>query len=435
MKKMIIRSGMAPYDNFDAPYIINNNSIGCNVGNLVYQYGVFRTLMTDGVSITPDYYDFGPERADEINEKFDCYIIPLADAFREPFIPSLNKYTKLIKKLKIPVIVIGVGLRAPYEPDLETGFPFDNDVKEFIAAVLEKSNIIGVRGEITSQYLSNLGFKEGRDHMVIGCPSMYSFGRQLKIRSTNISSESLVCINSSAIAPENVIEFIARSMKDFETHYFIPQWLSEMKLTYTGTHSLNENVKNYPTNTSHYLYKENKVRFFLNVPTWIEFMKIADLSFGSRIHGNIVSTLAGTPSVVVAKDARMRELVEYHQLTSISPYDISSDDSILSIIDELDFQRPEKKHPENFREFLSFLEQNNLDHIYKNEEEPLTTNLDRKILEKELRPPLTSINSCSIEELVERWDSFFPFAEQKQKDRINEYRGVIKRMKRKLKFE
>src|SRR5690606_18623670 len=102
---------------------------------------------------------------------------------------------------------------------------------------------------------------------------------------------------------------------------------------------------------------------------------------------------------------------------------------------ELDFQRPEKKHPENFRQFLSFLEQNNLDHIYKNEEEPLTTNLDREILEKGLRPPLTSINSCSIEELVERWDSFFPFAEQKQKDRINEYRGVIKRMKRKLKFE
>src|SRR5690625_3221177 len=103
MKNILIRSGMSPFDTFDAPHIIMNNSIGGNVGNLIYQYSAFRTLMTEGTTITPDYYNFSPKRADEINEKYDCYVIPLADAFRPDFVPSLRRYTSLIKKLKIPV--------------------------------------------------------------------------------------------------------------------------------------------------------------------------------------------------------------------------------------------------------------------------------------------------------------------------------------------
>src|SRR5699024_2597558 len=125
-------------------------------GNLVYQYSIIRTLMTEDTTITPDYYKRNPNRAEEINEKYDCYIIPLADAFREDFIPILRDYTKLIKKLTIPVVVIGVGLRAPFEPKLNEGFPFDEDVKQFVKAVLEKSSMLGLRGEITSEYLSKL---------------------------------------------------------------------------------------------------------------------------------------------------------------------------------------------------------------------------------------------------------------------------------------
>ncbi len=103
--------------------MIVRNSIGGNVGNLVYAYSVFRTLMTEETTITPDYYRIHPADAEQINKTYDMYIIPLADAFREDFVPSLRKYTQLIKKLTIPVVVIGVGLRAPFEPKLNEGFP------------------------------------------------------------------------------------------------------------------------------------------------------------------------------------------------------------------------------------------------------------------------------------------------------------------------
>ncbi|WP_047596347.1 polysaccharide pyruvyl transferase family protein, partial [Salmonella enterica] len=81
--------------------------------------------------------------------------------------------TQLIRKLKIPVIVTGVGLRANYEPQLDEGFSFDEDVTNFVKAVLEKSAQIGVRGQITADYLKKLGFNAELDFRVIGCPSLY----------------------------------------------------------------------------------------------------------------------------------------------------------------------------------------------------------------------------------------------------------------------
>jgi len=415
MKNILMRSGMSPMDTFDASHIILNNSIGGNVGNLIYAYSVFRTLMTEETTITPDYYKIDPNKADEINEKYDCYIIPLADAFRQQFVPELRRYTKLIKKLKIPVVVIGVGLRAPFEPKLNEGFPFDEDVKAFVSAVLEKSNMIGLRGEITSKYLTGLGFREDVDHTVIGCPSMYAFGRELNIRETNITKESMICVNSSKLSPKNVLDFITRGMEEYPNHYFIPQWMKEMKLTYLGSPPVeNKSSGNYPVKMSDPTYMNNRVRFFLNAPTWLDFMRQADLSFGARLHGNITATIAGTPSILLPKDARMRELAEYHSLTHVMANEITDETKLSDLIEKCDFQQPAKKQAGNFDYFIEFLNQNNLDHIYKNTFNPSTIPLDEKLAEIQLLPPITPISGCSLEEMVERWEKYYPLEEKKQ---------------------
>ncbi|WP_099159452.1 polysaccharide pyruvyl transferase family protein [Virgibacillus ndiopensis] len=435
MKNILIRSGISPLDTFDAPHMIVNNSIGGNVGNLVYAYSVFRTLMTEETTITPDYYNYDPKMADEINEKYDCYIIPLADAFRKQFAPSLRKYTKLIKKLKIPVVVIGVGLRAPFEPKLNEGFPFDEDVKAFVSAVLEKSNMIGLRGEITSKYLSGLGFREGIDHTVIGCPSMYTFGRELNIRETNITKDSVVCVNSSKLSPKNVLDFITRSTEEFPNHYFIPQWMKEMILIYAGSPSVAKSSDNYPVKMSDPIYMNNRVRFFLNVPTWLDFLRQADLSFGARLHGNITATIAGTPSILIPKDARMRELAEYHNLTHVPANEITDETTLTDLIEKSDFKLPEKNQAKNFDHFINFLNKNNLDHIYKNNHTPERIPLEDKLSEIELLSPIYPVSGCSLEEMVERWEKYYPLIEEKeakakknQKNKLAEKDKTIKKL-------
>lgn len=426
MKNILIRSGMSPFDTFDAPHIIMNNSIGGNVGNLIYQYSVFRTLMTEGTTITPDYYNFSPKRADEINEKYDYYVIPLADAFRQDFVPSLRRFTQLIKKLKIPVIVIGVGLRAPFEPKLNEGFPFDEDVKAFVSAVLEKSPMLGLRGEITSEYLTKLGFREGVDHTVIGCPSMYTFGRELKIRETNITKDSMVTVNSSLLSPDNVLDFIARGMEEFPNHYFIPQWMKELILTYTGGPPLREkSTGNYPVKMSDPTYMNNRVRYFLNAKTWFDFIGQADLSFGARLHGNITATLAGTPSILTVKDARMRELAEYHGLTSINKNEITEDLKLSEVIEKVDFQKPTKYQAKNFDNYINFLDKNGLDHIYKETNHPERVPFDEKIAQVQHQPPVTPISGCSLEEMVDRLEKYYPLAEEKNAKAIRNEKNKV----------
>lgn len=415
MKKILIRAGMSPLEPFDAAKMMIDNTFGGNIGNLIYQFSVFRTLMTEDTIITPDYYTYGPERAEEINANYDCYVIPLADAFRNEFIPSLRRYTKLINKLKIPVIVIGVGLRAPFEPKLNEGFPFDKDVKNFVQAVLKKSSIIGVRGEITAKYLTRLGFREGIDHVVIGCPSMYTFGRELHIRNTHITEESKICVNSSRRSQKKVLDFIARGMEEYPNHYFIPQWLKELKLTYLGAPSIAEVSKKYPIKMSDPVYMNNRVRFFLNVPTWLDFMKEADLSFGARLHGNIAATIAGTPSLIIPKDARMRELAEYHQLTKLMANKITSKTTLSGIIEKSDFQAPTKVQAKNFGHFIDFLNKNKLEHIYKHTNTPSIVPLDQRLAEIQLQPPVHPVSGCSLEEMVERWERYYPL-ENSQKN-------------------
>lgn len=408
MKKILLRTGMSPLDIFSADKIIKNNSIGGNVGNLIYQFGVVRTIMTEDTEIVPDYYSYddSAERINIINKEYDAYVIPLADAFRQQFVPSLKKYTKLIKKLTIPVYVIGVGLRAPFEPKLEEGFPFDEDVKNFVTAVLEKSQTIGVRGQITADYLTRLGFVEGQDHMVIGCPSMYSFGRELHIREPQITKESLISFNSSKLSPNNVLSFIDRTMKQYTNHYFIPQWMKELELVYSGKIQVGDKHPFYPTNMKDPVYLNDRVRYFLNAKTWIDFLKGADLSIGARLHGNITATIAGTPSILLVKDARMRELAEYHQLTYITSNDINEQTNLSELIETLDFKRPEKKQAENFDRFISFLDLNNIDHIYRKTLNPKDVPLDLALENVNSLPALKTIAGVSMKDMLDRWEAY-----------------------------
>ncbi|MEI3607583.1 polysaccharide pyruvyl transferase family protein [Pseudogracilibacillus sp. SE30717A] len=424
MKNILIRSGISPLDTFDPAYMLIKNSIGGNVGNLIYAYSVYRTLMTENTNIVPDYYRINEQDADKINKTYDYYIIPLADAFRQNFIPHLRKYTKLIKKLTIPVIVIGVGLRAPFEPKLGEGFPFDKDVIAFVNAVLDKSAMIGVRGEITAQYLNRLGFREEIDHTVIGCPSMYTFGKALEIRNTNITKDSLICFNSSMLSPKNVLDFITRGMKEFPNHYFIPQWLKEMKLVFSGTPSLNEKADNYPAKMSHPVYANNRVRFFLNAATWIDFMRRIDLSFGARLHGNVTATIAGTPSIIIPKDARMRELAEHHNLTRVWWNDITEDTFLEDIIEKSDFKAPEKVQTRNFEHFIKFLNKNNLSHIYNEQQVSDVVPLEEKISKLELQPPLTPVTGCNNSDLLLRLQKIQQLLEKENSEKANKIKGI-----------
>src|SRR5699024_10828668 len=281
--------------------------------------------------------------------------------------------------------------------------------------VLEKSACIGVRGQITADYLSTLGFKEGKDHMVIGCPSMYTFGENLKIKiPQNFSTNSTVSINNSLHSPDHLIKFIHDSANEFNDFYFVPQWMKELEMVYGLKNSLKntESFFGYPTKPSNNYYTKDKVRFFTDAYAWINYFKDIDLSFGARLHGNITATIAGTPSILFPKDARMRELAVYHNLTHVMANEITDRTSIWDLIETVDFSAPEKVQKKNFENFISFLNKNKLSNVYT-KNKVANNSFDNQ------DSHVKNFFNCSYEEQVSRIEFMNNLNDKKSKRSLN----------------
>lgn len=362
MKKILVRAGMNPWDLYTPDEVLSRNLIGNNSGNLIYAYGIFQALESKKVSLEADYYQAGPEKAEKINREYGAYVIPLADGFRKDFIPHLVQMTKLIKKLTIPCIVPGVGLRAPYEPDIKEKRPFDKEVKAFVKAVLNHSSMIGVRGEITGAYLKQLGFREEMDYRVIGCPSMYARGMGVEVKKPVLTEKSKINVNYSVLSPPEVIRFLNRVLQERENAWLTTQRINELKLLYLGTSYQHQQDKpEYPTNICDSVYQRNQVRFFINAVQWIENMKEMDFSIGGRMHGNIAAWISGTPALFLPHDGRMRELVEFHRLPSVPGQEAGQLESLEEAIEKADWRSAKLCQELNFRRYLDFLTMNGLE--------------------------------------------------------------------------
>ena len=426
MRKILMRGGMTPLDNLSPEVVISDNSIGANSGNLLYAFGVYRTLMTEDTVIDMDYY--GVERnytntdIARINQEYDAYVCPLADAFRDAFEEKLIKYANFFNKLTIPCYVIGLGLRAPYEPEIEAPRSFDGAAKKFVKAALKKSSVIGLRGEITGEYLKRLGFREDIDYMPIGCPSMYAFGENLPQRALQLSESSKISFNLSSITPENIMRFAFQEMQTYKNHYLVEQNRDELRLLYYGTeYRPNKNASALlPRRISHPLLQEDRYHIYINIPTWVSFLHSIDFSVGSKLHGNVAAVLSGCPALFMPLDSRMRELAAYHDFPSIPYMHIKEDDQIKDLIEKVDLTSHLKKHNANFERFIGFLNKNNVPHIYQDDIARKDAPLDTKMAQISYHE-VESILHCSNQEVIRRIGVL-----------AEEQRKIISRLKKKI---
>ena len=347
-----------------------------NPGDLAYEYSVMNALATDAsVEFIPTgYYNFRgfPDaKIEEINETCAAFVCPLADVFSDGFIPLVRRLTELVRQLRIPCIVPCVGLRAtegewsPHAPE------FDEIVRAFVRAILDKSSKIGVRGETTGRYLERLGFSRERDFVVVGCPSMYTYGTTLLQRALQPPQNFGRCAFSlNQRASERDWRFINGFADQFHEAVFVSQHyrVFEQFMLTNGRHTSNV-VESRPVFKA-LLQKyasENRMRFFLNRKPWMDFLGSMDLSFGHRIHGALLSILAGTPAVVIPFETRTEELARFHGIpvafAPAMPLDWRKT-SVGKFLERLDFSSPERRQRENFANWLSFLHSNGLETVF-----------------------------------------------------------------------
>ncbi|QAV69987.1 polysaccharide pyruvyl transferase family protein [Salinibacterium sp. UTAS2018] len=372
MRKILIRSGKSPNVALGPEASLASSRFavfGTNVGNLVFSNAVTRAISVPGVeavsdSLLSERTNPTDEYVDRINNEFESFVVPLANAFRPEFVGPLRRLTRLIERLDIPVTVVGAGSQLDV-----TGNPFGeietvNDAsRDFVKAVLDKSASIGVRGDMTKKYLTGIGLPADSID-VIGCPSLYDAGPNLHIskKVERISAESLLAFNTP-MAIAGADEFVRRHAELYPNLVFVPQSNKELEQMVWGAA---DNVRGaIPTHPDHPLYREDRVRFFLDPSTWAAYLGERDFTFGSRIHGNVVSLLGGTPAVVFAWDSRTLELAQHHKIPHLTMPELPQDLDIRRVYDDVDFADFNAAVPENFRNYVDFLNRNGIENIHQ----------------------------------------------------------------------
>lgn len=155
----------------------------------------------------------------------------------------------------------------------------------------------------------------------------------------------------------------------------------------------------YPRRASDEIFLQDRVRMFCNVPTWLEFLSDAQLSFGSRIHGNIAGVLAGVPSFIFASDMRVMELAKYHNIPHMLATDVNESTNIVDIYEKTDFTSVNKGHKERVDRYLSFLRRNGIEPAICTGEESA---FDKKLEDIKWEEPVHSLMSRPISEQSER---------------------------------
>lgn len=409
--KILMRAQTDHTKLFTPEQVLLGNLMGGNSGNWLYQFSLFRALMTDE-SVKIDTIDtksygvgisrFSTKYASHVNKNYDCFVLPLANAFRNTFVEELTELTDFIKALKIPCIVPSVGIQALNGKDFTKTFKYREEAAAFVSAVLEKSAMIGLRGEETARFLTSLGFERDRHFAVVGCPSMYTSGRKLpSVKPLNYGDDSLVLLNSKVEhEKKNVAAMLESFVKGHENYVYAPQKIEHMITSYYGTY--------FKPCDEDFVFKKRfydpaKTVTFTSVPEWYGYIKRnVDLSVGTRIHGSVAAIMGGAPSFVINLDQRVGEIAAFHNIPHIEFEKLPIGVTIGSLIENVDFNCIHEGHAERFDNFVNFLEKNGLKTAYSENRNAERVYFDSVIEKNPYNFEPKCFAKCSEEEKLER---------------------------------
>lgn len=339
---------------------------GSNVGNLLFADSVHRLLSAPGNDVVADSYvteKYSSQRhIAKIDREFDHFVIPLANAFRPRFLDPLRRLTDVIEQLTIPVTVVGVGAQFGIGREAKLSDEVEVAVTRFVRAVLDHSAKIGVRGDLTRQFLRRLGF--GDEHVeVIGCPAVYLRGPENTVEVREAPTpDSSIALSISPYA-RSVTPFVRRTLDTYANAVYFPQNHTDLAMMLWGEDRPGTYDAALPTNTRHVMYREGRMRFPLDSRTWVDTLSTFDYAVGTRIHGTIAALLSRTPATILAFDSRTLELAEYHEIPRKKLSEARKGVTVESLFAESDWSAYNRGLKPRFDTLTRFFESNGISHI------------------------------------------------------------------------
>ncbi len=371
MKRLLLRARKDPFEVLTPEASLDRNTIADNSGNLIFSGAAYGILATSDTELTADRFVIDPGAADRINERYDAYVIPLANAFRVSYEANLIRLTQLISRLRIPVVVLGVGAQSDVRYETDRLRRIEPAVRAFVGAVLDRGPSIGVRGAFTASYLERLGFREVE---VIGCPSLFLHGPDLRIekRLAALDCDARLTLTVSPYV-KAMWPIVARHVARYPNLDYVAQDLDTLERLLWGGSAP---------------WPDIRTRIYVDPWPWIYDLRDRDFVFGTRIHGTIAALLAGTPAYVFAHDSRTLELAEYFDIPHRRLTEVSPDVDAAELHAEADFRAFNDGHAARFATFTAYLERHGLEHVFRPEEDPLA--FDQRLQATPFPPAVTA---------------------------------------------
>lgn len=360
---ILIRAEKSAVDAFLPEYDYLADSYSSNSGNLLYRYSVEKYLDSAGHRVIPNFSRYSPDLADWANANCQCFVLPLANAFRKDFFQNLIEITDFIEQLKIKVCIPSIGFQGRDLEDFNQFSKFEvSAIKRFVNAVLERSATIGVRGSITKLFLHEIADLQYKYIDVIGCPSLFMFNDVLKFKKLRrLSSASRMAFSFSAGLPEKIEDLFLELMKDFPQYCYIAQTRYEQGI-------MLEHIPEDPnfeceriffsSRSNNIPYQEHKIAMFTDVCSWLHFLKFFDFHLSTRIHGTIAALLAGIPSCLICHDTRTMELADFFKIPFVKLQELHSKQQLLELIESFDEEKFNLNLSDKNHNFLRFLKTN-----------------------------------------------------------------------------
>ena len=332
------------------------HSLG-NSGNGLFWYAIQKGLTANGVEMEVMSIKEAHTSFERINSDFDACVMCPANVLNWYFRDHLDFLSETFGRFKIPVFIVGLGAQSVYEYDLEFMRAIKDRSQKFISSVLKTGGSIACRGCFTGEALSSIGYRQGVDYEVLGCPSLFSTGGESSVKMGLVDG----IINPAFNGPEMISRpMLRRWLEIYKDSIFVSQD-SAYELLYQPSSISDSTLLSLGKRKMEFLQRlksEGRLALFCDCEAWMRGLIDAHVNFvvGTRIHGCIVAILAGIPAFVLVKDSRVRELVEFFDIPHAKlKYMYFKKPSVESLYRCADYTKFRERLPSRFAMFKKFM--------------------------------------------------------------------------------
>lgn len=273
----------------------------------------------------------------------------------------------MYEKTTCPITMVGLGAQAyaPYNTPRKLVERLSENKISFFKMAAERAVSLGVRGEFTAECLEIMGIKNYR---IIGCPTCYKyFDGAYKNLKEPTADKLIFTVTGKSKGESGILSF---GMKNNAT--LLMQMITEFPQLLYGVDDIEDEIFNrsFPelgvSKKDFIDFVRSNGKMFFDMEKWNSFMQQENFtfSFGSRFHGNMSAVRNGIPALWITHDSRTSELVKTLKLPHITLSQFNECKNINKLMEYCDYTEFYKAYESLSREYVNFLDENNLNHKF-----------------------------------------------------------------------